>query len=170
MCIKKIITVVFFAFCILVISSCSTNKRDGSGAIRIDDIRGHKDSGMVTVSMALDRMKYRQSLINTEVNSVRIVEIFQRLAKIESRNYPMYRIFDVRPGATYEMLGLKNGDVIVAASGYVIQDSRQFKHYVNVLEKVSDVSLKEKPSVEIVRDGIPYRFVYYFSPKPKGED
>ncbi len=168
MCIRKLINIVF---CIVLLSlvSCATTKKEGVGAIKINDIRGNQDSGMVTVKMAIDRMRYRQSLINTEVNSVRIVEIFQRLAKIESRNYPMYRIFDVKPGATYDLLGLKNGDVIVAASGYVIQDSRQFKHYVNVLEKVYDVSSKEKPCVEIVREGIPYKFIYYFSPKPEEE-
>lgn len=151
--------------CFLMSCSLTPKKKPGEGAIKIDSLRGHQEAGVVTVKMAIDRMKYRQSLINTEVNSVRVIEIFQRKAKQESRNYPMYRLFDVKPGAAYELLGLKNGDIIVSAAGYVIQDSTQFKHYVNVLEDVHDNSKNEKPNIEILRDGIAYNFIYYFSPK-----
>ena len=115
--------------------------------------------------MAVDRMRYRQSLINAEVNSVRVIEIFQRKAKQEARTYPMYRLFDVKKGAAYDILGLKDGDIIVSAAGYVIQDGSQFKNYINVLEDVYDNSKKDKPNIEILRDGIPFNFIYYFSPK-----
>ncbi|MGI6680416.1 MAG: hypothetical protein ACOX3T_02845 [Bdellovibrionota bacterium] len=156
-------------FCLLLCFSVSCafkpKKVPGAGAIRIDSIRRHQETGLVTVKMAIDRMKYRQSLINTEVNSVRVIEIFQRRAKQEAKNYPTYRLFDVKPGATYEILGLKDGDVIVSAAGYVVQDAVQFKNYISVLEEIHDSDLKEKPNIEIIRDGIPYNFIYYFSPK-----
>lgn len=165
MYVRNFIKIVFcLSLCFIIGCTLAHKKQPGEGAVRIDSVRGHQKTGVVTVKMAVDRMKYRQSLINTEVNSVRVIEIFQRKAKQELRNYPMYRLFDVRPGAAYELLGLKNGDVIVSAAGYVIQDSTQFKHYVSVLEDVYDNS-KEKPNIEILRDGIAYNFIYYFSPK-----
>ena len=77
----------------------------------------------------------------------------------------MYRLFDVKKGAAYDILGLKDGDIIVSAAGYVIQDGSQFKNYINVLEDVYDNSKKDKPNIEILRDGIPFNFIYYFSPK-----
>lgn len=159
--IKIVLFIVFISF-----TSCSlmNKKEPGSGAIRIDDIRGGSVTGEVVVKSTIDRVKYRQSLINTEINSVRVIEIFQRRAKLEARNYPMYRIFDIQKGVAYDMLGLKNNDVIVSAGGYVIQDGMQFKEYVNVLEKVYDNRKNEKelPCIEIIRDGIPYKFIYYF--------
>lgn len=168
MCFRNFIKVFLCFICCLLVSCSWTVKKDPSeGAIKIDSVRGHQRTGVVTVKMAIDRMKYRQSLINTELNSVRVIEIFQRKAKLESRNYPMYRLFDVKPGAAYELLGLKDGDVIVSAAGYVIQDSTQFKHYINVLEEIHDNNKEEKPNIEIIRGGIAYNFIYYFSPRNK---
>ena len=151
--------------CFIVSCSLTPKHKPGEGAIKIDSIRGHQEAGVVTVKMAVDRMRYRQSLINAEVNSVRVIEIFQRKAKQEASTYPMYRLFAVKKGAAYDILGLKDGDIIVSAAGYVIQDGSQFKNYINVLEDVYDNSKKDKPNIEILRDGIPFNFIYYFSPK-----
>lgn len=62
---------------------------------------------------------------------------------------PEYRIFGVKKGSVFELLGLQNADIILSAESFIIRDPRVFPEYVALL--------KDQPqaSIEIRREGHP---------------
>lgn len=95
----------------------------------------------------------RQELINRlrergTADGVRLIPILKGQS-YETETVPEYRIFGVKKGSVYELLGLENADVIVSAHGFVMRDPRVFPEYVTLL--------KSQPggSVEIRRGGQP---------------
>lgn len=79
---------------------------------------------------------------------IRLVRIFGNAMTVNSV-LPEYRVFNVRPDSIYNMIGLKNGDILVAANDYVVQDPNQFDQYLEI------VRTDPAPYVEIRRDGRP---------------
>ncbi len=79
---------------------------------------------------------------------VRLIPILKGQS-YEMETTPEYRIFNVKKGGVYELLGLKNADVIISAHDYVIRDPRAFPQYIALLKG------QQSSSIEIRRDGSP---------------
>jgi type II secretory pathway component PulC len=87
-----------------------------------------------------------------------LVPIYESVA---SRQSYEYRVFDVRPGSVYSLLGIENSDVLVAADGYLIKKPEQFVMYVQLLQKENEAN------IEIRRGGEPKLLKYSFLPAIK---
>lgn len=59
----------------------------------------------------------------------------------EVQAFPEYRLFGIKKGSVYELLGLQNADILVSAQGFIIRDSRIFPEYIALL--------KNQPAAEI---------------------
>ena len=105
------------------------------------------------VSLPVSRSELQTLLQDsTGINSIRLVEVFR--ANTESQPYPVYRIFGLQPGSAYELLGLKNTDILVAANDYIIRTPQLFVQYVRLLPR------EPEAFIEIERGGIPLIFAY----------
>lgn len=81
------------------------------------------------------------------LNSIRLVEVFKGAGN--PNPYPEYRMFDIQQGGVFDLLGIKNGDILVAAHGYSVPSVGKFVEYVNVLPGESS------SQIEIVRQKRP---------------
>lgn len=88
------------------------------------------------------------------LNAVRLVQLFDSQ---QGGPVPQYRIFEIKPKSIYELLGLENSDVIVAAHGYVIPDWRNFPPYIGwlVTQNSSEIELKRQGRAMVMK----YRIV-----------
>ncbi len=102
--------------------------------------------GIAVEMVSVDREEFRQTLANpAAVNSVRLVEIYQGESESEPL-VPRYRVFGVRFDSPYYLLGLRNGDILLSASGYIISEASKFKPYVSLLGNEKQVE------IEVVRE------------------
>ena len=127
-------------------------------AVRISEVRGPLP-GTKTVTMEIPRDRYIKALETGNVNTVRLVEVYSRYKVPETP--PEYRLFDVRPGSVYDVLGLQTSDVILAADGYVIPAPQIFWQFLNLVRNL------DKTSIELVRGGRPIVFEYTLVPPVK---
>lgn len=100
------------------------------------------------------------------VSAARNIEQIRRLRLVEvtateeggRSPFPEYRLFNIAPQSAYALLGLTEGDVLVSANDYALNDPELFKQYVQVLHVESGETF-----IEIRRNGEPlilsYRFV-----------
>ena len=81
-------------------------------------------------------------------DGVRLIPILKGQS-YEIQPFPEYRIFGVKTGSVYELLGLQNADIVVSAQGFVIRDPRVFPEYVSLLRNQPDAA------IEVRREGRP---------------
>ena len=138
---------------ILMMVGCAT-PQEVKPPMLINDIR--KDIPVSkTERIDLERGDLRQALIRGEkVNSLRMVPIFssQRPSELSE-----YKFFEIQPGSVYKLLGLKNGDILVAAQGYIVTEANRFPAYISLMPQVDD------PNIEIERGGQTIILRYKFS-------
>jgi type II secretory pathway component PulC len=91
---------------------------------------------------------------NSPVGSTRLIELVYR--PDEAKPYPEYRIFGIQKDSIYEVLGLEDSDIIVAANGYILPNSRVFPSFLELLPK------QENASIFIRREGKPILLAYEF--------
>ena len=77
------------------------------------------------------------------LNSIRLVEVFKGAGN--PNPYPEYRMFDIQQGGVFDLLGIRNGDILVSAHGYSVPSVSKFVEYVNVLPGESS------SQIEIIR-------------------
>lgn len=94
------------------------------------------------------------------VNALRLVQVYAR-GQVEGAP-PRYRIFGVRRGSIYELLGLSTADVLLAAEGRVIYETDGFTAYV-----LSYLPNQSRASIDIMREGQPMRFEYEIIGSPQ---
>lgn len=82
------------------------------------------------------------------VDGVRLIPILKGQS-YEVHAFPEHRLFGVKKGSVYELLGLQNADVIVSAQGFIIRDPRIFPEYVALLKN------QPEAVIEIRREGRP---------------
>lgn len=87
----------------------------------------------------ISKKKFVDSLRQGEgSNEVRLVSVFRR----EGQQLPQYRIFDVHSGSAYQLLGLEDGDILLAANDRIIYDPSGFRTFVvEYLKGQSEASL-----------------------------
>jgi hypothetical protein len=119
----------------------------------IEDIRPVPPLTKVT-NFSIQRKDLVDSLSSPKENSVRLVPVYQ---SVSSRLSYEYRIFDVKTGSAYALLGLEPSDIIVAADRYLVKKPDQFPAFVQLLAGMNEAS------IEIRRGGearlLKYRFV-----------
>lgn len=81
-------------------------------------------------------------------DGVRLIPILKGQS-YEVQSHPEYRLFGVKKGSVYELLGLQNADIVVSAQGFIIRDPRIFPEYVALLKNQPDAA------IEIRREGRP---------------
>lgn len=121
----------------------------------IDDIRPIPPA-LKEVSYAIQRRDLESALEREGEAPPRLVPVF---ASVSSRESYEYRIFDLRPGSPYALLGLQNSDIIVAANRYLIKRPEQFYQFVQLLRAEND------GSIEIRRGGEGKLLKYSFIPQ-----
>jgi len=113
--------------------------------------------GTEIVEMSVSRGKYKNALEQPPpLNLARMVQMFGESGG-QSNPYPEYRIFDVRPGSVYTLLGLRERDEILAASGYVIGEQGMFSAFLNLLP------VEKEGSLLVRRGGREKLFKYTFT-------
>jgi hypothetical protein len=108
------------------------------------------------VNIQLSRKTLDQAISRgSTVNSLRMVEIFRRAEESGAVFTPQYRLFDIRKGGAYDLVGLQTNDVLLAAAGLVVFDPQGFKTFVTTaLRAVPDGTKNE---IFVSRGGIPLR-------------
>ena len=135
----------------VVVSGCSTM---GEREPRfIEDVRPVPPLTKVT-TFSIQRKDLIESLSSPKENSVRLVPVYQ---SVSSRQSYEYRIFDVKQGSAYALLGLEPSDILVAADRYLVKKPDQFPVFVQLLAGMNE------SSIEIRRGGearlLKYRFI-----------
>ena len=148
---KRLICIIFL---LLSFTSCASTKKKESPAVRIDSIRPQKPQNIKTVELKVAKIAYEQSLKGSPaINRMRLVEVYTRAGEGSRREY---RFFDIRKGSVYELLGLQNSDILIAANGYVVPTQAIFWRYVHLLPT------QKQAFIEIRRAGLPMLINYTF--------
>lgn len=131
-------------FIVLLLSACSI-KRPGE-APKIAPL-ADRDPQAQIIELNIPRKDFLTALQNSILmDKLRLVPILQGGGELEHEK-PQYRVFGVEPKSAYYLLGMRNADVLVAASEYVIYNPGRFKAYVKYLTNEKTASL------EVRRDG-----------------
>ena len=142
---------------VVLFSACSSMSSGlGGDATKVDSLRGAPPFDRRTVNIPVQREEYRKALeMEGSVNDARLVQIFHR-GKAEEE-FKEYRLLDVRPGSVYDILQLRQADVVVAADGYVVPNPAMFWNYLRLISR-----FEEGASIEIRRGGAPILMQYSF--------
>ncbi len=136
---------------LLFTSACSMT-RDGE-ALKIDQVRP-KGAAIQEEQIEVSKKLYQQVLHGGgSYTKARMVEVFTRDAQSGVKEY---RLFGIQPGSLYDLLGLRNVDILVAANGYVVPEQGLFWQYLQILPNQKDAF------IEIKRAGKSMIFKYTF--------
>ena len=108
--------------------------------------RREPSPGAKEQKLEIPRASYKAALEQPgSGNKVRLVQVFSG-GKDPSSEEPQWRIFDVRRGGVCDLLGLKNGDVILAANSRMFLNPAKFAAYLALLagEKQASIQLKRE--------------------------
>ena len=109
--------------------------------------------GITEITIEIPKDRYSQYLQRGEsLNRVRLVPVYSR-----GGSSGEFRIFDVKQGSVFDILGIENLDIVVAANGFVIPGGNVFWQYLVMMADMPD------GSIEIRRNGIPFLLKYKFS-------
>ncbi len=152
----------FYFALVLVLSGCVFSSGDEfSPSTQLADY-GVLGPPPTKVSKILDREVLVKAIASTAASSkLRLIETLYR--KGEGTPFPEYRIFGVEPGSAYQLLGLQNADVLIAANGYVLFDPRKFQIFVRLLEN------EDHATLHVRRGGSPILLNIAIRPKKKGK-
>ena len=70
------------------------------------------------------------------VNALRMVEIYDR-----GQLLPRHRLFDIRSGSVYELIVLKERDIVIAADDFLIYDAGKFIAYVQLMTQLPEAKI-----------------------------
>lgn len=112
---------------------------------------------MKTIEMPISRKELNAALNRpAPANDIRMVLVFRGVPGMSETEGPPpeYRFFDIKAESAYDLLGLKNGDILVAAHDFIVYNPTNFPTYV--------AKLIELPEgfIEIRRGGEPYVLKY----------
>lgn len=144
--------VVCFSLASVALSGCSASKVREPRVI--DDVRPIPPVLKVS-SFAIQRRDLQEALTRIKENPIRLVPVFQSVSPGDSYEY---KIFDIGPNGVYALLGLENGDILVAANRYLIKSPPQFPAFVQLLAN------EKEATIEIRRGGESRLHKYSFIP------
>jgi type II secretory pathway component PulC len=108
--------------------------------VRIDAVRPVPPPRRV-INFQVDKGALARSLERQELlRSIRLVPILR--SESEKSLYPEYRIFDLKEGSPYRLLGLENADVLVSSEGYIVWEPAKFTQYVSLLKDQNGASIE----------------------------
>ena len=86
-----------------------------------------------TIDIPVMRKQY--ALATRNVDSVRKLRLIPVVATEEAGRSPLpeYRLFGITPQSVYALLDLRDGDILISANDYVLNDAERFRGYVQVL-------------------------------------
>ncbi len=139
---------------ITLLSGCSVFRSREGQTLKYEEQHG-PFSGRV-VALEISRRALDQAVSRgASVNSLRMVEVFRRAEESGLIATPQYRLFDIKKGSVYDLVGLQTNDILLAAGGVVVFDPQGFKTFVStVLRAVSDGTVND---IFITREGVPLR-------------
>lgn len=119
------------SLCIASLISCAPRGETRGEENRLDKLR--------TVPVAarlqprrVDKESYSRAVQSKELlSSLRLVPILK--GETEKTPYPEYRVFGIKKGSPYSLLGLENADVLVAAEGFVVRDPATVPMYARLV-------------------------------------
>lgn len=124
--------VILAVLCVSFVS-CSTfrgSSRNTSGA-RFEDVVGknfEREEVNITIARTLLQERFQEKELR---EALRVVKVFRRG---KTRPFPEYRLFDVRKGSPYDLLGLKSGDIVLAADGWIVFGPEKVAKYAELLQ------------------------------------
>ena len=135
-----------------LLSSCA--RKPLGESVKLSDIDPLAHATPVEIK-EVSRSQLKQAVeLNANNKPARLVQIF-RSDVPASAALPQYRLFDILPNSPYEVLGLHNADVLVAANDYIIYNPAGFHQYIKLIEK------EDRALIEIIRGGNPVKFEYH---------
>jgi type II secretory pathway component PulC len=105
-----------------------------------------------TVEVVVSRSEYLQAVGNEHLlATIRLVPILKN--QYASSTSPEYRLFGVRDGSAYQLLGLQNADIILAANDYVIFESQNFPKFLTLLrdEKSGSITIRREGVLMLIK-------------------
>lgn len=139
---------------LMLLTGCSMTGRP-NGAIKIEEVRPIPPV-VKTIRLTIQRENLKTALSEgTDLNSIRVIPLYASVNPVAALEY---RLFDIRPESAFNLLGLQNSDILVAAHGYVVQGPQQFAMYVRLLLE------QDEGNIEIRRGGVPTLLQYAFIP------
>lgn len=121
----------------------------------IEDIRPVAPALKIS-HFSIQRRDLQDALGRVNDNAIRMVPVYQN---VSVRDTFEYRLFDVKEGSAYALLGLQSSDIVVAADRYLIKRPEQFPAFVQLLSGM------DESSIEVRRGGEARLFKYTFLPK-----
>ncbi len=150
MIIQRAIILGVLLFC----AGCS--RSSNLGERNIERLRAAPPANLRVVELTINRAKLKTALEDTAlVHRLRVVETFASSVEVQAA-MPRYRVFGVESGSVYELLGLQNADLLVAANDRVLANLEVFKQYVQLLPAA------EEAKIEIERGKEPIAMNYKF--------
>ncbi|MCB0333503.1 MAG: serine protease [Bdellovibrionales bacterium] len=111
--------------------------------VRLSSVRPEPEDMKVIPSL-IQRDTFVQSLEEKNLlYRLRAVPVYQRGSTMEGA-IPEYRLFELAPESPYVLLGLKAGDILLAADDWVIYDPRRFIAYVELLANLNEGKIRIK--------------------------
>lgn len=111
-----------------------------------------------TIEMNISRKALNTALDRAApANDLRMVPVFRGVPGMseDAQPPPEYRFFEIKEESAYTLLGLRNGDILVAAHDYIVYNPTNFPNYVAKLLEIPE------GFVEIRRGGEPYVLKYH---------
>lgn len=140
--------------CVLSLSVAACAPQKPREPKYIDDIRPIPPAIKVS-SFTIQRRDLQGALLRMGDTPVRLVPVYQSVTATESYEY---RLFDVAPDSVYQLLGLENSDIIVAADRFLIKNQGQFPAFMRLLQNENEAT------IEIRRGGEARLLKYTFVP------
>lgn len=104
------------------------------------------------VQVVLSRDEYRRAVEDLQsLSAMRMVQILEP-GQTDDLAPPQYRLFNVLPGSAFDMIGLKNTDILVAANDYILYDPQRFTTFMQLIAE------EDEASIEIRRGAQPMLF------------
>ena len=88
--------------------------------------------GVETIETDISAESYEQALSGYSVNKIRLVPITHSATGGEG--VPEYRLFSIDEGSTYDLVGLKNADILLSLDGYILTDMDKFPIYMTLVK------------------------------------
>jgi len=105
-----------------------------------------------SVEIVVSRAEYLKAVGNEHLlATIRLVPILK--SQYASSSSPEYRLFGVRDGSAYHLLGLQNADIIIAANDYIIFESQNFPKFLTLLkdEKEGTITVRREGNMMLLK-------------------
>jgi len=137
----------------IIPSGCAANREQLKPAVEVAPSPLAK-----TEEITIDRAKYLEALNSSSLNTLRVIELYSTAGEISAgKDHTLYRVFDVKPGSVYAMLGLANADIVSSANGLSINNPSKVGLFAEYVVYDNDATL------EIFRGGKAILFKYHFT-------